>query len=96
MTKDQQVTGTDPKISPASAADSQRPTSLETPEETDYFDIAGSAAYMQRRGLGDVTKHFIRSIISRGEIPSVRAGKKIYVSRAALDRWLEVRERRAR
>ena len=37
----------------------------------------------------DLSESLVRKLIKRGELPVIRAGKRVLVSRAALDRWLE-------
>ena len=60
------------------------------------FDIGGAVDYLRSIGAGAASPWFIRQIISRGELPHLRIGKKFYVSREALDGWISKRERRAR
>jgi excisionase family DNA binding protein len=60
------------------------------------FDVHAAAQYLREIGAGAATVGFVRGLISAGEVPHLRIGKKFYVSRAALDRWIEQRERRGR
>jgi len=60
------------------------------------FDVRAAAKFLQCIGANGVTVHFVRSIISRGEIPYVRIGKKFFLTRESLDRWLKTHERRMR
>jgi excisionase family DNA binding protein len=60
------------------------------------FDVQGAAKYLQSIGATGAAVYFIRSIITRGEIPFVRIGKKFFLTRESLDRWLETHERRMR
>jgi excisionase family DNA binding protein len=63
--------------------------------EQRLFDIAGARTYLQGIGATSATLNFVRNLISSGQVPHIRIGKKFYVSRAALDSWLISRERRA-
>ena len=60
------------------------------------FDVQAAAKYLQSIGAHAATINFIRSIIVRGEVPYVRIGKKFFVTRESLDRWLQTHERRMR
>jgi excisionase family DNA binding protein len=60
------------------------------------FDIPGAVEYLRSIGAGAASPWFVRSLISRGELPHLRIGKKFYVSREALDTWISKHERRAR
>jgi excisionase family DNA binding protein len=58
------------------------------------FDIAAAVEYLHTLGAEGATVTFVRSLINRAEVPHVRIGKKFYVSREALDRWITNHERR--
>jgi hypothetical protein len=84
-----------PKATPkqvAPSADYEPPTA----ESERLFDIVSAVAYFQSLGATSATKNFVRSLIARGEIPHLKISKKFYVSKGALDRWIETRERRNR
>ena len=49
------------------------------------FDIPSAAAYLISIGATAATPTFIRTLISRGEIPHVKISKRFFVSRDALD-----------
>jgi Helix-turn-helix domain len=66
-----------------------------TPEQR-LFDVKDATAYLVSIGARGATVSFVRTLISSAQVPHLRIGKKFYVSRASLDRWLETRERRAR
>jgi excisionase family DNA binding protein len=63
---------------------------------TQLFDISHAAEYLRSIGASGATVHFIRGLVSSGQVPHVRIGKKFYVSREALQGWLERHEKRAR
>jgi excisionase family DNA binding protein len=63
---------------------------------TQLFDIGGAVEYLKSIGASGATVCFIRGLVSSGQVPHVRIGKKFYVSREALQGWLERHEKRAR
>ncbi len=65
-------------------------------EQPRLFDIVAAVEYLRAIGAGSATKHFVRGLIASGRVPHLRIGKKFFVSRGSLDRWLELHERRAR
>jgi excisionase family DNA binding protein len=58
--------------------------------------MLGCRAKCLRRGSpqNGIPIQIIGSIISRGEIPFVRLGKKFFLTRESLNRWLETHEER--
>lgn len=60
------------------------------------FDIPGAVAYLHSIGFDGATVSFIRALISRGQLPYLKVGKKFYLTRAAIDSWLAKSERRPR
>ncbi len=66
--------------------------------ETDQrlFDVGDAAKYLQSIGAKTATVNFVRGLISSGQVPHLRIGKKFYLSKTGLDRWIETRERRSR
>jgi excisionase family DNA binding protein len=60
------------------------------------FDILSAVLYLKSLGAQGATVNFVRGLISSGQIPHIRIGKRFYISRTALDIWLASRERRAR
>jgi len=69
----------------------------EAPKPTrKLFDLDGAVDYLRELGLTGATKWFIRMEIAAKRLPIVPAGKKYYVTRAALDAWLAKSERRRR
>jgi len=67
--------------------------SSETPK---LFDVRGAAEYFRSIGAGSATMNFVRTIIASGQLPHIRIGKKFFVAREAIDRWIENRQRRAK
>lgn len=65
-------------------------------ESQQLFDIGRAAEYLKSIGAGAATVSFIRSLVSSGQVPHVRIGKKFYVSRESLDGWIQKHERRSR
>ena len=63
-------------------------------EQARVMDVESTVLYLRSIGAGAATQNFVRGLISRGEVPHVRIGKKFYVSKSALDRWIETRERK--
>jgi excisionase family DNA binding protein len=68
----------------------------ETDTERRLFDIQAAVLYLRSIGAAGVGTHFVRSLISSGQLPHIRMGKRFYVSRGALDSWLEKNEKRSR
>jgi excisionase family DNA binding protein len=60
------------------------------------FDVQAAAEYLRSIGASSVTIKFIRGLISSGQIPHLRIGKKFYLTRAQIDLWLEKHDRRSR
>jgi hypothetical protein len=60
------------------------------------FDIAGAVEYLHGIGASAATPNFVRAIIGRGEVAHLKIGKKFFVSREALDAWIQKHERRSR
>jgi excisionase family DNA binding protein len=58
------------------------------------FDVQAAVAYLRELGADGATKNFVRALISSGALPHLRMGKKHYVSRESLDRWISNHERR--
>jgi hypothetical protein len=58
------------------------------------FDIKAAVLYLRQLGAEGATVNFIRNLISRSEVPHVKIGKKFYLSRDGLDRWITNHERR--
>jgi excisionase family DNA binding protein len=68
----------------------------ERPEPQRLFDILAAVAYLKNIGADGATVSFVRGLISSGQIPHLKIGKKFFVSRTALDAWLAGHERRRR
>lgn len=60
------------------------------------FDVSGIVGYLQSLGAKAATRNFARTLINSGQVPHLRIGRKHYVSKMALDRWIETREKRVR
>jgi len=71
-------------------------TSAPAPEPQKLYDILGIVAYMKSAGADAATPNFARGLITSGQVPHVRIGRKYYVSKSALDAWIQRHERRAR
>jgi excisionase family DNA binding protein len=67
-----------------------------TNEAQKLFDVQAAAAYLREIGASSASVNFVRTIIARGQLPHIRIGKKFFVSREAIDRWIQNRERRAK
>jgi excisionase family DNA binding protein len=74
-------------VQPETFADSQTQT---------LFDIPSAAKHFQEKGAKTATKNFVRNLIASGQLPHLRIGKRFYVTKAAIDRWIETREKRNR
>lgn len=59
------------------------------------FDIVAAVEYLRSIGATAATKNFVRGLISTGQIPFEKIGKKFYVSREAIDGWITTHQRRA-
>jgi hypothetical protein len=62
--------------------------------EARAFDITGAVAYLKGLGFDAATPNFIRSLVSRRQVPHIKLGKKFYLTRIALDGWLAKNEGR--
>ncbi len=58
------------------------------------FDLKQAAEYLQSVGAGGTTLYFIRSLVNSGRLPHVRLGRRFYVTKVAIDSWLERAETR--
>jgi excisionase family DNA binding protein len=65
-------------------------------DDQTLFDIPDAVKCFHEKGAKAATKNFVRNLIADGQLPHLRIGKKFYVSKAAIDRWLETREKRNR
>ena len=64
--------------------------------ELRLFDIGAAVAYLQAIGATTATVNFVRGLITTGQLPHLKIGKKFFVSRASLDGWISSHERRRR
>jgi excisionase family DNA binding protein len=60
------------------------------------FDVQSAAGYLRELGAGTASVNFIRTLITSGQVPHIRIGKRFFVAREALDHWIESRQRRAK
>lgn len=60
------------------------------------YDVQQAAEYLRAIGAGAATVNFIRGLIATSQVPRVCIGKRFYVSREALDRWITTHELRAK
>jgi excisionase family DNA binding protein len=67
---------------------------IATNETRRLFDINAAVAYLRSIGADGATTNFVRSLIANAEVPCVRMGRKFYISRDALDRWIANHDRR--
>ncbi len=63
----------------------------ETPR---IYDLAAEYIRVARRQCTGVSVHTIRGQIAAGRLVPKRIGKKFYVTKVALDAWIERTERR--
>ena len=72
--------------------------SASAPAELDgqrYFGFDEAASYAQSIGLRSATSWTLRRLVSAGRLKSLRLGRRIYLSKNALDEMLSRLERRA-
>lgn len=69
---------------------------VETTTETKrrLFDVQAAAAYLRELGAEAVTVNFVRMLINSGAVPHLRMGRRHYLTRESLERWIENHERR--
>jgi excisionase family DNA binding protein len=69
-----------------------------TPATADrrLFDVQSGAAYLREIGATAATVSFVRGLITSGQVPHIRIGKKFYVTRDAFDAWISRHEKRAK
>ena len=60
------------------------------------FDVPAAVAFFQSLGAESASKNFVRSLITSGQLPHVRIGKRFFVSRESILNWISKNERRAR
>ena len=64
--------------------------------EPRLFTVEGAAAYLQSIGAAGVTVWTVRSIMASGQVPLIHIGRRLYVSKNALDDWISKHERRVK
>ena len=62
--------------------------------ERRLFDIQAAVAYLRGLGAEGTTVNFVRGLINSGAVPHLRMGRRFYLTRESLDRWIENHERR--
>jgi excisionase family DNA binding protein len=67
-------------------------TIKETPRR--LFAIQAAVEYLRELGAESVSVNFVRNLINRAEVPHIRMGKRFYITRQALDNWIERHERK--
>ena len=89
-----------PEVSASERDASRTPEVPSTPSPPSdarrLFDIVGAAGYLRAIGATGATEKFVRTLITDGEVPHLKIGRRFYVSKNAIDSWLVRRERRAR
>lgn len=70
------------------------PTAI--PETQKLFDINAAVEYLRSIGATGVTKSSVRSLIATGGLPTIKLGRKFYITRTSLLEWLSRHERRLR
>jgi hypothetical protein len=80
----------------ASGSSQLHPAAPASPNGQRLFDILAVVAYLKTIGANAATPNFVRGLISSGQLPHVKIGKKFFVSKGALDSWLLSHERRRR
>jgi excisionase family DNA binding protein len=60
------------------------------------FTIEAAVEYLKSIGAVSATASFVRGLISSGQLPHIRIGRRFYVSRTAMDAWLTTHERKSR
>lgn len=60
------------------------------------LDIKAAVAYLRDIGATAATVNFVRNLINTGQVAHIRIGKKFFISREAIDGWLDKHERRGR
>jgi hypothetical protein len=60
------------------------------------FDVHRAAEYLRSIGATAATVGFIRGLITSAQVSHVRIGKKFYITREALDRWITTHDHRRR
>jgi excisionase family DNA binding protein len=66
-----------------------------TPEGQRLFTIEAASEYLRMIGAVGIGPKFVRAIVASGQVPALRMGRRIYVTRAGLDAWLAKAEKRA-
>lgn len=70
---------------------------IETIKETAQrrlFDITAAVTYLRELGAEGATVNFVRALIASGQVPHIRMGRKFYLTRESLDRWISNHERK--
>jgi excisionase family DNA binding protein len=59
------------------------------------FDLDGAASHLHELGAAGVTPWTLRRLIASGQLRSIRLGRRIYISREALENLLTRLERKS-
>ena len=62
--------------------------------ERQLFDVHAAAKYLREIGASGVSVHTVRGLLTSGALPFLKLGKRFYVSKSVLDRWLKNHETR--
>ena len=65
-----------------------------TAETQWLFDVTAAVEYLRSIGATAATKSFVRGLINRAQVPHLQIGRKFYLTRESLDRWIASHERR--
>ena len=60
------------------------------------FDIPAAAEYLKSLGFTGASVSSVRGLISSAQLPHIKCGKKFYVTKSALEGWLQRAEKRVR
>ncbi len=65
-------------------------TATQTPvTEQQLFDVKDAAAYLESLGAKGVTVYFVRTLITSGQLDFRPIGRKFFIKKAELDKWLD-------
>lgn len=72
------------------------PEPAQSSAQRQLFDIQGVVGFFRENGADSATTNFARGLISSGQIPAIKIGKKFFVRRTDLEAWIERRAGRRR
>ncbi|MGC2764945.1 MAG: helix-turn-helix domain-containing protein [Candidatus Acidiferrum sp.] len=66
------------------------------PESQSQFSVKDAPEYLKSLGVSTATTYTVRRLINQGAFPKIKVGRAFFVSKQAIDEWLQRSARKAR